>query len=148
MKNQLPSLFVLLLVLLALHQFTGPAADHKSQRLYRRNISGDQLIARAFKYKWENFKVQGEGRVVREWILNDVLPRHQEFIIRLASGQTLHVAHNLDRAPALPPLYMGDRIQFSGQYQYTPQGGLIHHTHKNPEGLGGGWIRHKDHIYQ
>ncbi|MGE3388849.1 MAG: DUF3465 domain-containing protein, partial [Gammaproteobacteria bacterium] len=59
----------------------------------------DQVLADAFSARARGLQVEGEGIVVK------VLPDdrdgspHQRFILRLASGQTLLVAHNLDLAP-------------------------------------------------
>jgi Protein of unknown function (DUF3465). len=42
--------------------------------------------------------------------------RHQRFILRLASGRTLLVAHNIDLAPRIDGLQVGDQVAFSGEY--------------------------------
>src|SRR5690606_15597931 len=57
--------------------------------------SGDSSVGRAFKDRKSNIQVEGEGVVIR--LLADDLngSRHQRFILRLASGQTLLIAHNI-----------------------------------------------------
>lgn len=67
--------------------------------------------------------------------------RHQRFILRLPSGHTLLVAHNLDLAPRVP-LAVGDRVEARGEYEWNEQGGVLHWTHHDPRGRRpGGWVR-------
>lgn len=66
--------------------------------------------------------------------------RHQRFIVRLESGHTLLVAHNIDLAERVP-LTAGDRVTMRGEYEWNEQGGVIHWTHHDPRGSReGGWI--------
>ena len=58
--------------------------------------------------------------------------RHQRFIIRSDSGITLLIAHNIDLAPRLDGLAVGDRVLVSGEYEWNAQGGLLHWTHHDP----------------
>ena len=75
--------------------------------------------------------------------------RHQRFILKLDSGQTLLVAHNIDLAPRVAPLTKGDRVAFFGEYEWNPQGGVLHWTHHDPRGRHvGGWLEHKGVRYQ
>ena len=61
--------------------------------------ASDSAIAEAFESRRSNLQVEGGGEVIR--ILSDDVDgdRHQRFILRLGSGQTLLVAHNIDLAP-------------------------------------------------
>jgi cold shock CspA family protein len=75
--------------------------------------------------------------------------RHQRFILRLASGQTLLIAHNIDIANRIEALSSGDRVDFYGQYQSNPEGGVIHWTHHDPDGNHvAGWLKHNGIVYQ
>jgi hypothetical protein len=75
--------------------------------------------------------------------------RHQRFIVELASGQTLLVTHNIDVAPRVASLQVGDSITFKGIYEWNDQGGLIHWTHADPSGSHeAGWIRHQGTTYE
>jgi hypothetical protein len=49
---------------------------------------------------------------------------HQKFIIRLLSGQTILIAHNIDLAPKIGSLQEGDTVEFFGQYEWNGKGGL------------------------
>ena len=73
-----------------------------------------EAIASAFREKRSGVQVAGEGVVVR--ILPDDIDghRHQRFILSLASGQTLLVAHNIDIAPRIMSLKSGDLVALSG----------------------------------
>ena len=75
--------------------------------------------------------------------------RHQKFLVRLPSGQTVLVAHNIDISTRVEPIGVGDDITLNGQYEWNPKGGVIHWTHHDPSGHHpDGWIRHGGHTYQ
>lgn len=109
----------------------------------------EQVLADAFENRRSNFQIEGQGTVIR--LLPDDLDgsKHQRFIVRLSSGQTLLIAHNIDLAPRINSLREGDAIAFYGEYEWNSQGGVIHWTHRDPAGRHvGGWIKHKGRIYQ
>jgi hypothetical protein len=115
----------------------------------RTDHSSEQLLEHAFKNQKSNFQVEGEGEVIK--ILPDDLKgsRHQRFIIRLNSGQTLLISHNIDLAPRINKLRKGDSVAFSGEYEWNHKGGVIHWTHHDPAGRHmGGWIKHQGKKYQ
>jgi hypothetical protein len=91
----------------------------------------------------------GSGTVVR--ILPDDTQgdRHQRFILRLASGQTLLVAHNIDIAPRVSPLIEGDIVEYKGEYVPNDKGGVVHWTHHDPAGNhSSGWLKHAGQTFQ
>jgi uncharacterized protein YceK len=111
--------------------------------------SADQEIADAFANQQSGLAVSDSGVVDR--ILSDDTQggRHQRFILRLASGQTLLITHNIDIAPRISRLSVGDSIDFSGQYEWNDKGGVIHWTHHDPSGQHQiGWIKHGGITYQ
>lgn len=73
--------------------------------------------------------------------------RHQRFIVNVADGKTVLVAHNLDIAERVP-VGIGDRVSVRGLYEWSPLGGLLHWTHHDPHGeLDGGYIRLRSDTY-
>lgn len=107
------------------------------------SASADQAIASAFSNQQSGVQVAGEGVVIR--VLSDDVDgsRHQRFIVRLASGLTLLFAHNIDIAPRLAMLAPGDVVAFSGVYEWNPEGGVVHWTHRDPSGQhAAGWLKH------
>jgi hypothetical protein len=75
--------------------------------------------------------------------------RHQRFIVKLSSGQTLLIAHNIDIAPRIDGIARGDSVSFSGIYEPNNKGGVVHWTHRDPSGRhAAGWIEHRGHRYQ
>ena len=103
----------------------------------------------AFARQLSNIQIRGEGTV--NTVLRDDLKgsRHQRFIVRLASGQTLLISHNIDLAPRVADLVAGDPVEFFGEYEWNPKGGVVHWTHHDPAGQHtGGWIKHKGKTYQ
>jgi len=123
-----------------LHHFDAPRVQQPS---------GNHLIEQAFINRQSNLQVRGEGVVVA--ILPDDTEgrRHQRFIVRLPSGQTLLIAHNIDLAPRIDSLAKGDRIEFYGEYEWNEKGGVIHWTHHDPDGRHtDGWIIHRGRKYR
>jgi hypothetical protein len=59
------------------------------------------------------------------------------------------VAHNIDLAPRIEGLAVGDTLEVFGQYEWNERGGVIHWTHHDPRGgHEAGWIRHRGRLYQ
>lgn len=111
------------------------------QYLQRPPVSeGSAAIDTAFKNERSGVIVEASGRVAK------VLPddregdRHQRFIIRIAGGHSLLVAHNIDVAERAP-VKEGDLVKFRGQYEWSEQGGTLHWTHHDRAGRhADGWI--------
>ncbi len=100
-----------------------------------------------FQSRRSGVEIETAGRVVR------VLPddregaRHERFLVRI-EGVSVLVAHNLDLAPRVP-LEAGDSVQLRGEYEWNAKGGVIHWTHRDPDGRhDAGWIRHEGRLYQ
>jgi len=114
-----------------------------------RQMTSEQILAAAFKQHRSNIQVAAQGQVIR--LLRDDVQgsRHQRFIIRLSSGQTLLIAHNIDLAPRIRDLRQGDAIAVYGEYEWSDQGGVIHWTHRDPKRRHiDGWIEHNRRRYQ
>lgn len=112
-------------------------------------VNVDNELESAFQEQRSGVQTRGEGVVTR--ILDDDTngSRHQRFILRLASGRTLLVAHNIDLAPRIASLSPGDTVAFNGQYEWNEKGGLIHWTHHDPNGQHeAGWLKHNGETYQ
>ena len=94
-------------------------------------------------------QTQGSGIVTRILPDDNDGSRHQRFIIRLDSGRTLLIAHNIDLAPRIASLREGDTVAFNGVFETNERGGLIHWTHRDPQGRHeAGWLKHKGQTYQ
>lgn len=66
---------------------------------------------------------------------------HQRFIVRLASGQTVLVAHNLALSRRVEALKPDARILIHGEYEWNARGGVVHWTHADPvRKHEAGWI--------
>lgn len=107
-------------------------------------VSSDRLGADA-----SNTQVRGAGVVSRLLPDDNDGSRHQRFIIRLQSGQTLLVAHNIDLAPRVVDLKEGDIVEYNGEYEWNPKGGVVHWTHQDPAGRHvAGWLKHDGRLFQ
>lgn len=112
-------------------------------------FADDQRLHILFSQQQSDVQIQGAGTVVR--ILPDDTDgsRHQKFIVKLDSGQTLLIAHNIDLAPRVANLQEGTRIAFYGEYEWNAKGGVIHWTHKAPRNNHEhGWLKYDGVTYQ
>jgi hypothetical protein len=104
------------------------------QRIFDRRDSGD----------W----IKGAGIVCRLLSDDHEGSRHQRFVLDIRNGQTLLIAHNIDLAKRIP-LGMGDKISFSGMYEWNDLGGLVHWTHDDPMGTAeGGYVEFRGTHYR
>lgn len=111
--------------------------------------AADSALQNAYNNRQSNLQVAGKGTVIK--VLADDLQgsRHQRFIVRLDSGQTLLIAHNIDLAPRVSGLRPGDSVEFYGEYEWNSKGGVIHWTHHDPDGgHPAGWLKHNGKTYQ
>jgi len=113
------------------------------------NSTNGDSISRAFEQRQSNVQVEGEGTVSRILPDDNVGSPHQRFIVRLGSGQTVLIQHNIDLAQRIDGLKVGDTISFSGEYVWNEHGGLIHWTHHDPAGKHqAGWIKHNGQTFK
>jgi hypothetical protein len=109
----------------------------------------DAVIENAFAKRIGNLQVAGQGTVVKMLPDDNDGSRHQRFIVRLGSGRTLLMSHNIDLAQRIDSLRVGDAVAFYGEYEWNAKGGVIHWTHHDPQGRHpAGWIRHGGQTYQ
>ena len=111
--------------------------------------ANDQQLKQAYQNHQSDLQIQGSGTVSRVLPDDNKGSRHQKFILRLDSRQTLLVAHNIDLAPRIPNLKVGDVVQFYGEYEWNDKGGVIHWTHRDPGNRHAhGWLKHQGKIYE
>ena len=111
--------------------------------------ANDQILKKAYDNRQSDLQVKGSGTVIRLLPDDNDGSRHQKFILKLKSSQTLLVAHNIDLAPRIPNLRVGDRVQFYGEYEWKKKGGVVHWTHHDPRNQHPhGWLKHKGKKYE
>lgn len=111
--------------------------------------NADRAVAAAMAAHQSNVAILGEGTVVKLLPDDQRGSRHQRFLLRLSSGATLLVAHNIDLAPRLDALRAGDSLRFAGEYVWNERGGVLHWTHHDPQGQHrDGWLELADRRYQ
>jgi hypothetical protein len=109
----------------------------------------DRALQNAFDRRQSKLQIQGKATVYR--ILDDDLKgsRHQRFLLRTGTGLSLLVAHNIDIAPRIPSIKVGDTVEFYGVYEYNDKGGVLHWTHHDPGGRHvDGWLHHNGKNYR
>ena len=113
------------------------------------HVQSDDPAALAFADRARGRMIVVRGTVTRLLVDDDEGSPHQRFVIRTPSGQTLLVTHNLDLAPRLNGLRVGDAVNVHGEYEWNDQGGLMHWTHDDPDGQhAAGYIDWKGRRYQ
>lgn len=111
--------------------------------------NADQAVAAAIAARQSDIAISGEGEVIKLLSDDQRGSRHQRFLLRLSSGATLLVAHNIDLAPRLDSLQVGDTLRFAGEYEWHERGGVLHWTHHDPRGKHpGGWLELAGRRYQ
>ncbi|MDK4681047.1 DUF3465 domain-containing protein [Kingella negevensis] len=109
----------------------------------------EKVLQQAFENQQSNIQIQGVGTVSKTLPDDTKGTKHQRFIVKLSSGQTLLFAHNIDLAPKIRSLKKGDTLEFFGEYEWTEQGGVIHWTHHDPSKRhADGWLKHNGQLYQ
>jgi hypothetical protein len=106
-------------------------------------------VREAFEQRARGRMLQVLGRVERILADDRDGSLHQRFIIATDDGLTVLVAHNLDLAPRLNGLASGDQVTVYGEYEWNPQGGVLHWTHDDPQGRhAAGYIEWQGRKYQ
>jgi Protein of unknown function (DUF3465) len=106
-------------------------------------------IVEAYGAKRNVPQVQGSGVVTK--VLKDDTKglQHQKFLLKVSENITILIAHNIDLAPRVADIKAGDTVEYKGEYIYTPKGGTVHWTHKDPRGHHeGGWLKHNGKVYE
>ena len=109
----------------------------------------DTVFSNAFKEGKSGIQAEGNGIVIKILPDDNNGSHHQRFILRLDSGQTLLITHNIDLAPRLSSLKKGDAVAFYGVFEWNSKGGVVHWTHHDPHGRHvPGWLLHNGQTYQ
>lgn len=141
-------LIIILFILLA--GCDGSAHTESANTVAQTQVaSANTSVDVAYANRAFNVTVEGQGTVVK------VLPddtnglKHQKFLVKVASGKTLLFAHNIDLAPRVADIKIGDLVEFKGEYVFNPKGGVVHWTHRDPRGeQAPGWIKHNGKTYE
>lgn len=153
MKKWLFSLLLLLILLTIKGLPKDPAAPiatstSTQKQQQHTETNSDERLKQAYQNQQSNVQIAGSGRVKKILADDNKGSRHQRFILQLASGQTLLVAHNIDLAPKIEGLQKGDTVVFYGVYEYSEQGGVIHWMHHDPRREHtNGWLKHNNRLY-
>ena len=143
MKKLIPVALLLIAILIGWSLSNGPDSGPDLSR------QNDSAISQAFAERKSGIQVAGSGIVIKILADDNEQSRHQRFIVKLDSGQTLLISHNIDLAPRLPGLRKGDVVSFYGEYEWNAKGGVIHWTHHDPAGRHvAGWLKFKGQTYQ
>lgn len=139
---------IILLIGISIYQANEDKWTTGSDNFSSKNSSNTSLQD-AYKNKRSDYQIQDTGIVIK--VLPDDLKgsRHQKFLLKGRSGKTVLIAHNIDLAPRIKNLRKGDNVEFFGEYEWNPKGGVVHWTHHDPKGYHvSGWLKHGGKTYQ
>lgn len=150
MKKQ----FLIWLTIFFALSFTACHAPNNSQPLESTSVSSvTEMDAGAIVEAYDAHRnlpqVEGSGIVVK--VLKDDTNglQHQKFLLKVSDNITILIAHNIDLAMRVDDIHEGDTVGFKGEYIYTPKGGTLHWTHKDPHGNhAAGWLAHNGKKYE
>ena len=93
--------------------------------------------------------VQGSG-IVKKVLKDDTKgSKHQKILLKVSDNITILIAHNIDLAPRVADVKAGDAVAYKGEYIYTPKGGTVHWTHKDPRNHHeAGYLKHNGNTYE
>lgn len=101
----------------------------------------DSVLTNAFENQISNLQVLINGVVISILPDDTIGEKYQRFILELKSKQTLLIAHNIDIALRVDNLKNGDTLVVFGEYEWNDEGGVIHWTHRDLDGIHvDGWI--------
>lgn len=140
---------ILCLLLSACFQQKSPETSQQTSTEQTAQNNDNSALIDAYKNKKSDIFVEGSG-IVKKLLPDDNKgSRHQNFLVTVNAEQTLLFAHNIDLAPRLENLQVGDAITFRGEYVYNPKGGIMHWTHHDADGGNKtGWIKHNGKTYE
>lgn len=147
-------LFLVLLAIFLAMSFTACRPPDSVQKLESTLVSSTAkmdagAIVEAYGAHRNLPQVQGSGVVVK--VLKDDTNglQHQKILLNVTDNITILIAHNIDLAPRVADIQVGDTVAFKGEYVYTPKGGTVHWTHKDPRGNhAAGWLQHNGKKYE
>ena len=137
------------LALLPPVQTSAPQAEFRAEAPSLQPANADAALEHAYLKRLRHHQVRGQGTVIKLLPDDNKGSRHQRFLLRLGSGRTLLISHNIDLASRIDALQTGDTVAFNGEYEWNAQGGLVHWTHHDPQNRHEfGWLRHLGRTYQ
>lgn len=126
------------LVLFCLALLAGFSATASAESISK----SDRVLQRAWRLHQSEFQVTFTGTVIVLLSDDNEGDRHQRFIVKLESGQTILVVHNIDIAPRIKKLRKMAKVRIRGEYIWNSQGGLVHFTHDALyDDQPGGWVK-------
>jgi len=150
MKKQ----FLIFLAICLALSFTACRAPNNSPQVESTPVSAMAgmdagAIVEAYSTHHNLPEVQGSGIVVKMLKDDTNGSQHQKFLLKVSDNITILIAHNIDLAPRLDDIQVGDAVAFRGEYIYTPKGGTVHWTHKDPRGNHeAGWLKLNGKTYE
>jgi len=125
------------------------ASSYSPQQTEKQEPAPQKTAEQLFEQQQSNNQLEVTGEVIKLLTDDHVGKRHQRFLIKLETGLSLLIAHNIDLADRIETLKKGDTVTVYGEYEWNERGGVLHWTHHDPDNRHiGGWIKHQGKTYQ
>ena len=156
-KNIKKALGVAVIVIIGVLQWSGVIESKDTDKSNSANVNStfnkistnSNSLSKAIRNKQSDVIVEGEGTVIKVLPDDTKGSQHQKFILKISSGETILVAHNIDLAPRITGIAKHDKVGFKGEFEWNDRGGVVHWTHHDPRGNHvGGWLKHNGNIYE
>lgn len=96
------------------------------------STDSDSDVVRAVNDRRKVNYVEGGNMVVVKVLPDDDNGlKHQKWVVRLSSGQTMQAVYNSDMCPRVP-VRVGDVVAMGGMFLWTNSGALLHWLHHDP----------------
>ncbi len=148
-QKRLIVIVVTIIVLTAAKLYVESYPDSWVARIFTIETTPSSQIQQTIDSQHSGAQVQFDATVIKLLADDNVGSRHQRFLVRITSGSTLLIAHNIDLAPRVVNVKPDVMISINGEYEWNKRGGVVHWTHHDPAGKHpDGWIEYRGRRYQ
>lgn len=140
---------IILFTLISLFWISCVNRTEEDQNPSDSSLTPISVFQEAFSNKRSDIQVRQIGTIIKVLPDDSIGSRHQRIIIEMINDQTLLISHNVDLAPRVINPVAGGKLKFYGEYEWNPEGGVVHWTHSDPAKVHiDGWLEYEGVVYR